>query len=341
MKDLINNLKSWREEGRKFTMTRVIRTWGSSPRPIGSAMLVDQDRNIFGSVSGGCVEGSVIKSSMETLETDQSAHISYGVSDEDAWEVGLSCGGSIEVFQQPVPEFQADDQVFDQLIQRNEANEDCILITPISPGYMGNTVLAPDGVSIGNPISNELKEIALMSFRKRKHSIEEVEDVKYFIHLFPRKSQMFIIGSAHVTTDLVVLGKQFDFETIVIDPRGVFARNTQYKIRPDKILEEYPSEVLPDFNLNAQSFAVILSHDPKIDDNALSVLLFSDVAYIGALGSRKTHQKRIARLEKAGYSEAQINRIHAPIGMNISAKTPKEIALSIMAEIIGVKNEHK
>ena len=109
----------------------------------------------------------------------------------------------------------------------------------------------------------------------------------------------------------------------------------------EEIIEDYPSEVLPDLTLNAQSYAVILSHDPKIDDNALSVLLDSDVAYIGALGSRKTHQKRIARLEKAGYTESQINRIQAPIGLNISAKTPKEIALSIMAEIIGVKNKHK
>ena len=150
---------------------------------------------------------------------------------------------------------------------------------------------------------------------------------------------MLIIGAAHITADLVDLANTFGFESIVIDPRGTFASKTQFQTPPDVIFEKYPSEVIPDYTLDAYTYAVILSHDPKIDDNALHLLLKSHVAYIGALGSKKTHAKRIARLREAGFSDTQIDRIQAPIGLNINAKTPREIALSIMAQIIGVMND--
>jgi len=149
---------------------------------------------------------------------------------------------------------------------------------------------------------------------------------------------MLMIGAAHITADLVALAHTFDFETIVIDPRGVFANKTHFSTQPDLIIEKYPSEVIPDYTLDACTFAVILSHDPKIDDNALHLLLPSDVAYIGALGGKKTHANRVERLKSAGFSEAQIDRIHAPIGLNIHGKKPREIALSIMAQIISVQN---
>ncbi|MCB0568155.1 MAG: XdhC family protein, partial [Phaeodactylibacter sp.] len=136
------------------------------------------------------------------------------------------------------------------------------------------------------------------------------------------------------------LASLFDFETIVIDPRGVFANKTQFAAPPDQLFVQYPAEVLTQFELDAYTYAAILSHDPKIDDNALHLLLPSGVAYIGALGSKKTHAKRVARLMAAGFSEAAISRIHAPIGLDINAKTPQEIAMSIMGEIIKVKNTY-
>ncbi|MEM1121104.1 MAG: XdhC family protein, partial [Bacteroidota bacterium] len=152
------------------------------------------------------------------------------------------------------------------------------------------------------------------------------------------KSQLLIIGAAHITVDLVTLGKMYGFETIVIDPRGIFTNKTQFTTPPDQLYEKYPAEVLPDYDLDAHTYAVVLSHDPKIDDNALHILLKSDVAYIGALGSRKTQAKRVARLQEAGFDDATIAKIHSPVGLAIKAKTPKEIALSIMAELILTKN---
>ena len=151
---------------------------------------------------------------------------------------------------------------------------------------------------------------------------------------------MIIIGAAHITVDLVQLANMYGFETIVIDPRGIFSNKTQFTLPPDKIFEQYPSEVLGNYQLDAYTYAVVLSHDPKIDDNALHILLRSKVGYIGALGSRKTQAKRVARLQEAGFSEEEIGKIHSPVGVSINAKTPKEIALSIMAEVIQVKNEY-
>ena len=177
-----------------------------------------------------------------------------------------------------------------------------------------------------------------MALVERRHLLLEGDEV-YFVEVFPRRSQMFVIGAAHLTSSLVDLAYMYGFETIVIDPRDAFASSTHFNTKPDRVHNAYPAEVLDSYKLDAQSFAVILSHDPKIDDNALEVLLPSDVAYIGALGSKKTHEKRTARLTNAGFTQQQLDRIHAPIGENINAMSPQEIALSIMAQIIKVKNE--
>jgi xanthine dehydrogenase accessory factor len=149
---------------------------------------------------------------------------------------------------------------------------------------------------------------------------------------------MIIIGAAHITADLVQLAHQFDFETIVIDPRGTFAKNTSFVVKPDQIYERYPSEVLNDFQLDPYTYAVILSHDPKIDDDALQILLRKKVAYIGALGSKKNHEKRSQRLLEKGFTNEDIARIDAPIGVDIHAKGAKEIAFSIMGAVIKAKN---
>ena len=158
------------------------------------------------------------------------------------------------------------------------------------------------------------------------------------IHVFPRRSQMIIVGAAHITAELVQLAHQFDFETIVIDPRGTFAKNTTFVVKPDQIFEKYPSEVLNDFPLDPYTYAVILSHDPKIDDDALQICLRKKVAYIGALGSKKNHEKRCQRLLEKGFAANDVARIDAPIGLDIKAKGAKEIALSIMGAVIKAKN---
>ena len=335
MKDVLSTIQTWLAKDKKFAIATVIKTWGSSPRPIGSVMLVSEDMEMAGSVSGGCVEGAVVKSAIACLEKGEGEQLAFGVTDEEAWGVGLSCGGKIQVFVEPF--FATNEkEVWKKLESCFEKNEGCILMTRLKNGKGSHTLILPDGNVIGAFPHKALKEEGLRTFRERKNQTIEVEEVPYFAQVFPRKSQMLIIGAAHITVDLVQLAKMYDFETIVIDPRGIFSNKTQFTSPPDFIFEKYPSEVLGNYQLDAYTYSVILSHDPKIDDNALEILLPSDVGYIGALGSRRTHEKRVNRLLKKGFSEDEIGKIHAPIGVNIFAKTPKEIALSIMGEVVKV-----
>jgi xanthine dehydrogenase accessory factor len=212
-------------------------------------------------------------------------------------------------------------------------------MTRLENGKSQHILILSDGEIVGEDKNEAIQKEGLRAFQERKNQVVEIEGVQYFAQVFPRQSQMLIIGAAHITVDLVQLAKIYDFHTIVIDPRGIFTNKTQFTIQPDFIFEKYPSEILYNFKLDAYTYAIVLSHDPKIDDNALDILLRSEVGYIGALGSRKTHAKRVGRLLEKGFSEKEIEKIHSPIGVDIKAKSPKEIALSIMGEVIKVKNE--
>jgi len=342
MKELLHHMTKWQKEQTPFAIATVIKTWGSAPRPVGSAMIVSENSEMAGSVSGGCVEGAVIREALPLIKTGMSKQLAFGVADEDAWAVGLSCGGKIQVFAERFMAF--DERLEEKQVWRNlqnslQNNEPCVLLTHLQDGQGQHLLVLPDGTTFGSG-NADLITHALRAYRERKNQIVEVNETTYFARVFPRKSRMLIIGAAHITVDLVTLAQLYDFETIVIDPRGIFSNKTQFNTPPDQVFEKYPAEVLPDYELDAYTYAVVLSHDPKIDDNALHLLLPSKVAYIGALGSRKTHAKRTKRLLDAGFSEEDISRIHAPVGIDINAKTPREIAMSIMSEIIKTKNRY-
>jgi len=342
MKELFSQITRWTNKNKDFTIATVVKTWGSSPRPIGSTMLISEEMEMVGSVSGGCVEGAVIKASQDIVKSGGGKKLAYGVTDEEAWQVGLSCGGSMQVYLESFfgnSDDENENAVWVELRSCLENNKACVLITELIDGDNKHALILPDGTSVGNAVNENISNAGIRAYKERKNQVFELADREYFAHVFPHQPQMLIIGAAHITVDLVTLAKMYGFETIVIDPRGIFTNKTQFTTSPDQIFEKYPEEVLGDFTLDAYTYAVILSHDPKIDDNALHTLLRSDVAYIGALGSRKTQAKRVARLEAAGFSEEEIGRIHSPIGMDIKAKKPREIALSIMGEIVKVQNE--
>lgn len=341
MKELLAQIQAWTAKKKGVALARVIQTWGSSPRPVGSAMFISEEMEMAGSVSGGCVEGAVVKEAKAIMETRKGKPVHFGVSDEDAWAVGLSCGGKIQVYIQPwAVDAGSSQDIPGKLYQLLSENKSCILVTTLTESNQ-NTLLLPDGTSWGPTLPEGVLKKALEAHDQRKHETITVGEVPYFIQVFPRRSQLIIIGAAHITVDLVQLAQQFDFETIVIDPRGTFARNTTFVVKPDRILENYPSEVLDEFPLDANTYAVILSHDPKIDDNALQILLKKKVAYIGALGSKKNHEKRTQRLLEKGFTIDDIARIDAPIGLDINAIGAKEIAFSIMGAILKAKNFYR
>ena len=344
MKELLPSIEAWLEEDKPFALARVITTWGSSPRPVGSSMIISEKMEMAGSVSGGCIEGAVVKAAHRFIGNGGSEKLAYGVSDEDAWKVGLSCGGKIQVFVEKFVAFSGDPrqlEVWDQLEKNLHADKSCLLVTRLAQGENLNTLVLPDKTFVGADLPLALVDQAIEIFDQRKNGLLVFEDDEYFVHSFPRRNQLLVIGAAHITADLVRLAKLYDFEVIVIDPRGAFAQKTYFKVAPDRIIEKYPSEVLHEFTLDTCTYAAVLSHDPKIDDNALEILLPSNLAYLGALGSRKTHARRIERLKELGFPEALIReKIDAPIGVDIKAKTPEEIALSVMGAIIEAKNAY-
>lgn len=339
MIDQIALIDSWKSKGLPAVIATVTSTWGSAPRPVGSVMLVNAKNDIIGSVSGGCVEGAVVKEAEKVIATQEASCLDFGVSDEEAWSVGLSCGGRIQVFLQP---FSYEQKIVGTLLDNLNSNTPSVWVYSLENGRNSSTLITLQGETqeqVGDMIDGQLLEASLKAYDERANRIEMIGEKNFFIHIFPPKPQLIVIGAAHITVDLVQLGHLYDFETLVIDPRGAFTDRTVFKVAPDAIYKSYPSEVLSDLRLDAYTYCAILSHDPKIDDNALEVLLPSKVAYIGALGSKKTHAKRTNRLKERGISDAMIAKIQAPIGLPIRAKSAKEIAFSVMGEILQVKNQ--
>jgi xanthine dehydrogenase accessory factor len=331
MVDIAEHIKSWWREGETFALATVVKTWRSAPRQAGSCMAITKDFKIVGSVSGGCVEGEVAKKAQEVMETGQPALIRFGVSNDEAWNVGLSCGGAIEVYLEPFPGENMDS--WKVLLDRIDAKKPSVLVKSLDSATE-QKVYGPDLGSQGlgeTPLSN-----AINSLKKGESNKVEIEDRTIFFHSFPVQPHLVMIGAAHITIDLIRLARLQGFRTTVIDPRGIFSDSITESDRPDKLNIDWPQEILPEMTLDSSTYVAILSHDTKIDDPALQILLKSEVAYIGALGSKKTHERRRARLSEAGFSEEEIARIHGPIGLDIGALTPAEIALSVIAEVVSI-----
>jgi xanthine dehydrogenase accessory factor len=346
MLDILTEINRWIEEDRPFALATVIQTWGSSPRGAGSAMAIREDMQIAGSVSSGCVENEVIEAALDTIKTGKPKILEFGVSDDKAWSVGLSCGGTIKVFVEKHPAFSmnpAEQEIWNRLTHAIEKNKPCILLKNLSASegtFDRHLLVFSDGSYVGDwgELTFQAREAALRAYDERRSETVEIKKQEIFAQVFRRKPKLIIIGGSHVAVELVKFSSQLGFEATIIDPRKVFTSTERFPVQPQKIISEWPEKVLPDLDANEDTYAVLLTHDPKIDDEALRVLLPSNVAYIGALGSKKTHAKRCARLEEAGFSEAQIARIFGPIGLDINASSPAEIALSIMGEIIKTKN---
>jgi len=341
MKDIIDQIKVWLSEDQSIALATVIRTWGSSPRSIGAGMAVSQDGRIAGSVSGGCVEGSVIQAAQEVIETKIPKRLHFGVVDAEAWEVGLACGGEIEVYIRP---FSIKDLNSWVGAYNAKTNFCSILFFTEEPGIGGREIFLFEG--------NE-EPVSVLSMKLKDEQIEEVrnllasgasgllklkgaEDTDIFIHVISTPIQLVIVGGVHIAVPLVDLAEILGFEVIVIDPRRLFITEERF---PDvTLIPEWPSSAFNKIELTSSSAIVMLTHDPKIDDPALITALGSPAFYVGALGSTRTHEERKKRLRTAGIDDSRLEKIHAPIGMDLGGNTPVEIALSIIAEITQLWN---
>ena len=306
--DILTPMSVWLKEKRKVALATVISTWGSAPRPVGGQMAIDSNGEIIGSVSGGCVEGAVINEGINSINDGKLRIKDYGISNDMAWEVGLACGGELKILIQPL---NLEDKIVYSIVENIKNREPTKLIINCLTGSR----------HIDNSIINQIS-----SYDKIKEE---------FIHVIDPKPRLFIVGAVHIAQALISLAKTADFEIILIDPRDHFA--TKDRFPNCKIINEWPDTALSNFILDKSTHLVTLTHDPKIDDPALIYTLKKDIGYIGSLGSKKTHNKRCERLIDIGFCQSDLSKIHGPIGLNIKAKTPAEIAVSIMAEIINFR----
>lgn len=294
---------AWHKAGRGAVLATVIQTWGSAPRPVGAYLVIAGNGAIEGSVSGGCVEGAVIVEALEALEVGAHRILEYGVADADAFAVGLACGGTIRILLEPVGT-ALPEALLTELVNARAARQ--------------AVVYHRDGaeVSLHPPGRDDVAG--------------EVEGRIVLPHL-PGRSAI-IIGAVHITQALVPMLQAMGHQCTVIDPRPVFADAARFG--DVTLIDDWPEDAMAALPIDAMTAVITLTHDPKLDDPAVIAALRSEAYYIGCLGSTRTHAKRVARLGEAGL-EAEVTRLHAPVGLNLGARSPSEIAVSIAAEILS------
>jgi xanthine dehydrogenase accessory factor len=339
MRDILADLDKWRAENKSIAIATVIQTWGSSPRRAGAKMALTPDGNIAGSVSGGCVEGAVFDAGVDVLKANRPRLLHFGVADETAWEVGLACGGSIDIFVKPL-----DSEIFEPLHSTLADEESAVLVTVIkgSDELLGHEMLVrQDGTTTGT-IRDEFNErgITLAGETLTQGASRRVmlnEDTEVFMEVILPPQTLIAVGGVHITIALLSLAKTLGYRTIVVDPRRAFGNEKRFP-HVDRLVQLWPDEAFQQIPITPSSAIAMLTHDPKLDDPALKIALPSSAFYVGALGSRTTQAKRRQRLLEEGLTEKQLNRLHGPIGIAIGAGTPEEIAISIMAEIVAARN---
>ncbi|MGB0843577.1 MAG: XdhC family protein, partial [Alphaproteobacteria bacterium] len=318
----LKNTVDWHAAGRACVLVTVIATWGSSPRPAGSNMLVSATGEMVGSVSGGCVETAIVGEAVQMIAQGTATKVlGYGVTNEMAWEVGLACGGVLDVFLQLVEKGLAD--AVDGVLKHCAEKTPCALIRNLDTGK-ASVCLAEEAAGIS--MARTLVQGVSMTF--------EQGDKQFFQSFLPPK-RLIIVGGVHLAQALVAQAGLLGLETILIDPRVAFANDQRFGAV--QVINQWPDEALESLKLDAQTALVTLSHDPKIDDLALIYALkqADKVAYIGALGSKNSHEQRKKRLLQAGIGLDRIAEISGPVGLDIKAVTPAEIAVSIVAEMIS------
>jgi xanthine dehydrogenase accessory factor len=340
MRDILPDLEHWHADGsRSIALATVIQTWGSSPRRAGAKMAMTPDGKITGSVSGGCVEGAVFEAGMEVLNSNRPQMLHFGVADETAWEVGLACGGSIDIFIQPL-----NSEIFSALcsILAQEQPAVSLIVIRGPEGLLGREMLFLPNGDVTGAINDELDATALSIARQalaqgESQRVNLNEEVEAFVEVILPPPTVIAVGGVHITIALMALAKTLGYRTVVIDPRSAFGNETRFP-QVDQLIQLWPEEAFQQIPITRSTAIAMLTHDPKLDDPALKIALSSSAFYVGALGSKTTQSKRRQRLLGEGLTESQLRRLHGPIGLGIGAGTPEEIAMSIMAEIVAVRN---
>ena len=351
MRDILPDVERWLGEGKAVAVATIIKTWGSSPRAVGSKMAICSDGSMAGSVSGGCVEAAIVQEALGVLKAGKPKQLHYGVSDEQAWDVGLACGGQIDLLVEPLADLQAHaagkSSPFEVLVQALRDERPAVRAVMLRRGdvpAVEHAVFPWDAEPAGS-LPSGLWEIAGAEADRllsggvsgiQTHSLHG-ESVEMFYDLELPPPTLVIIGGVHIGIELARQAKLLGFRVIVVDPRRAFGDPARFPMA-DRVVTEWPGEALAAIGLTPSTAVTAVSHDPKIDDPALVAALRSPAFYIGALGSAETNRQRTQRLKEAGLSEAELSRLRAPIGLNLGGRAPAEIALAAMAEIVAARS---
>lgn len=319
--DVLEAARTWLDRDGRVALATVVGTWGSAPVGVGGQLVIAQDGRFEGSVSGGCVEGEVIAEAEDILAGGRPKTLEFGVADETAWRVGLPCGGQIKVYLERL-EKPDGLPLITQALEARTNRRGLVVRTRLEDGR--REVFARGDAKADDAIRRR--------FETGESELIATPEGEVFIHAMVPPARVIIIGATHIGQVLAQLVGMAGYEVVVIDPRTAFAAETRFPgIRLDT---EWPQDAIPRIGLDPYTAVVALAHVGHIDDEALKLAMRSDCFYVGALGSRRNHAKRTERLKAAGFGEAEIGRIHCPIGINIGAQSPQEIAISIMAEVV-------
>jgi xanthine dehydrogenase accessory factor len=336
MRDLLTDYERFVATGKPFGRAVVTSVWGSAPRPEGSCMLATADGAIAGSVSGGCVETATALEIEAAIARGSPKLVTFGVTDEQAWEVGLACGGTIKVFVEPT--------VRPEVLQAARGTVGEVVVSVIAGPESGSIRVLENGRVEGRlpeevPIE-PVRDAALAALKKESSTSQTLETAKgpitVFLEVFPRRPRLVIFGGVQIAVALVPLAKALGYHTIVADGRQAFLDRERFP-QADELILAWPAEAFERIGIDSACYICVLSHDPKFDEPALQVALRSPAAYVGAIGSRKTQAARRERLRESGLSEAQVARLHGPIGLDLGGRQPAETALAILAEMTSVR----
>lgn len=341
MKEILPDLDRWQGEGEEVALATLVQVRGSAPRLPGARLAMTRSGRMAGSVSGGCVENDVFEHAMKVLDTGQPMVATYGISDELGFEVGLSCGGSIDVLIEPF----AIDKSWEALRQAVESERPAafaIGLTPVS--LLGRKLAASGENEVAGSIESDLDDKVVGEGRRllleggtRVLNLPwRGDETTIFVEAFSPPPRLFIVGATHTAIPLCRMAKELGFRVNIIDARSLFATRERFP-EADQVVRGWPDDILDKATLDAHSYLVILTHDPKFDLPTLVRALRSQARYIGAMGSRGTHEQRKAQLRQQGFTDADLARIRAPIGLDIGARSPEEIAMAILAEMLAVR----
>jgi xanthine dehydrogenase accessory factor len=347
MRDVLDQILEWYDGGVTFGLATVVHTFRSAPRQPGAAMAVSAQDEVVGSVSGGCVEGAVFEVAKQVVETGEPSYEEFGYSDEDAFAVGLTCGGILHVYveqvnRQTFPELRA-------IAESVKAREPVAVATVVGgEGKIGSRrVIWGDRASgslgssgLDYAIDDDARGMLAQGVTGQRHygleGQRRMDEVTVFVQAFAPPPRMLVFGAIDFAAAVARVGKFLGYHVTVCDARGVFATAKRFP-DADEVVVRWPHDYLTDITVDERTAICVLTHDPKFDVPLLQVALRTPAGYIGAMGSRRTHDDRTARLKEAGMSEEQLARLRSPIGLDLHARTPEETAVSIAAELIQTR----